>query len=250
MEAAIGIRPTELPITAERVLALLDQRAREDADEGRASMKLQHETEVGASPDDVWEFLQDTRAVVACLPGAELVDELGDDRYQGVLRVAVGPLKMNYAGDVSVVERDADARRIVLDATGRDKRGSGAVQAHVQLQVAQADGGSRIDVVSDVDLSGRIASLGRGVRDVSHRMFVEFAGQLGDRVEHPEHQPGAAPEPTPTGGTRERVAVTETATRAAGSTPAARTSTEAGEIKVLRSCGRSPGSGSPTSSTG
>ncbi|MEV6229959.1 molybdopterin cofactor-binding domain-containing protein [Saccharopolyspora shandongensis] len=34
VEDAIGIRPTELPITAERVMALLDQRARTDAERG------------------------------------------------------------------------------------------------------------------------------------------------------------------------------------------------------------------------
>ena len=149
-------------------------------------MKLQLQTEVAASPKDVWEFLQDTRAVVQCVPGAELVDELGDDRYQGVMRLAVGPLKMNYAGDVSVVERNAGDRRIVLDATGRDKRGSGTAQASVQLHVSPADHGARIDVVADLELTGRIASLGRGVRDVSNRMFVQFAEQLGDRLVSPD----------------------------------------------------------------
>lgn len=193
-------------------------------------MKLQHQTQVGASPDAVWEFLQDTRAVVHCLPGAELVEELGDDRYQGALRVAVGPLKMNYAGDVSVVERDAGSHRIVLDAAGRDKRGSGAIQAHLQLQVAPAEGGSRIDVVSDVDLSGRIASLGRGVRDVSNRMFVDFAGQLGDRVEHPGT---SASKPAQAAPTTARVAATGTASRAAGPSPAVRTTTETNEIKLM-----------------
>lgn len=147
-------------------------------------MKLEHQTEVAATPENVWAFLQDTRAVVQCLPGAELVEELDDDQYRGILHVAIGPLKMNYAGDVSVVQRDAGERQIVLDATGRDKRGSGAVQAHVRLRVSPTDQGARIDVISDLDLTGRIASLGRGVRDVSNRMFVQFAGQLGDRVEN------------------------------------------------------------------
>lgn len=149
-------------------------------------MKLQLQTEVAASPEDVWEFLQDTRAVVQCVPGAELVEELGDDRYQGVLRLAIGPLKMNYAGDVSVVERNVGDRRIVLDAAGRDKRGSGTAHASVQLEVSPADHGARIDVVSDLELTGRIASLGRGVRDVSNRMFAQFAEQLGDRLVSPE----------------------------------------------------------------
>lgn len=157
-------------------------------------MKLQLQTEVAATPEDVWDFLQDTRAVVQCVPGAELVEELGDDRYQGVLRLAIGPLKMNYAGDVSVVERNASDRRIVLDAAGRDKRGSGTAQASVQLQVSPADHGARIDVVADLALTGRIASLGRGVRDISNRMFVQFAEQLGDRLVSPD---GAAAQGAP-----------------------------------------------------
>lgn len=148
-------------------------------------MKLQHNTEVNASPEDVWTFLQDTRAVVGCMPGAELIDELGDDHYEGLMRVAIGPLKMNYAGKASVVERNSDLHRMVIDASGRDKRGSGAVTAHVRLQVEAAESGSRIDVVTDVDLSGRIASLGRGIRDVSNGMFVQFADELGSRIENP-----------------------------------------------------------------
>lgn len=160
-------------------------------------MKLQHRTEVGAKPEDVWAFLQDTPAVVQCMPGAELVDELGDDRYEGMLRVGIGPLKMNYAGKASVVERNAEAHRIVLDASGRDGRGSGSVQAHVQLQVIPADSGSRIEVVSDIDLTGRIASLGRGIRDVSNQMFVEFAHQLGSRIEHPGQSIQAPTAPRP-----------------------------------------------------
>ena len=148
-------------------------------------MRLQHQTEVDASPDHVWEFLQDTAAVVECMPGAELVDDLGDDSYEGVLRVAIGPLKMNYAGRASVLERDESSRRIVLDATGRDKRGSGSVVAHVAMQIEPVDTGTRIDVISDIDLTGRIASLGRGIRDVSNQMFTAFADELTARIEQP-----------------------------------------------------------------
>lgn len=191
-------------------------------------MKLQHQTEVGAKPEDVWAFLQDTPAVVQCMPGAELVDELGDDRYEGVLHVAIGPLKMNYVGKASVVERNAEEHRIVLDASGRDKRGSGSVQAHVKLQVAPADSGSRIDVVSDIDLTGRIASLGRGIRDVSNQMFVEFADQLGNTIEGPAAAARTAPRST---FGQESAAATATMTAPA---PTQRPSGQGtSEIKVL-----------------
>ena len=150
-------------------------------------MKLQHQTEVGAKPDDVWAFLQDTRAVVQCMPGAELVDELGDDQYEGLLRVAIGPLKMNYAGKASVVERNTEAHRMVIDASGRDKRGSGAVTG---ARTAPG-GGRRYRVAGSTSSPTSIspaASLrwGEGIRDVSNGMFVEFADELGSRIENPD----------------------------------------------------------------
>jgi carbon monoxide dehydrogenase subunit G len=194
-------------------------------------MKLQHQTEVNATPEDVWAFLQDTRAVVGCMPGAELVDELGDDRYEGLMRVAIGPLKMNYAGKASVVERNSDLHRMVIDASGRDKRGSGAVTAHVQLQVAPVDSGSQIDVVTDVDLSGRIASLGRGIRDVSNGMFVEFADQLGSRIENPNQ---ASPVSVGATSARTRETVSATAIPTFGATQPLRAASEnKSEIKVM-----------------
>lgn len=199
-------------------------------------MKLQHQTEVSATPQDVWDFLQDTRAVVQCLPGAELVEELVDDRYRGILRVAIGPLKMNYAGDVSVLQRNAEDREIVLDATGRDKRGSGAVRAHVRLQVAGTERGALIVIMSDLELTGRIASLGRGVRDVSNRMFVQFAAQLANLVENPAGvvvgagtaQEDAAAAGAPTSGVVSDAALLSQDRPVRPASPAS-----SGEIKVL-----------------
>jgi carbon monoxide dehydrogenase subunit G len=198
-------------------------------------MKLQHQTEVRSSPEHVWDFLQDTSAVVECMPGAELVDDLGDDSYEGVLRVAIGPLKMNYAGRASVVERDESSRRIVLNASGRDKRGSGSVAAHVALQIEPVDTGSRIDVISDIDLTGRIASLGRGIRDVSNQMFTAFADELTDRIEQPGQTAAPAAGVTASNGQRHVAAARTTSEQETPSAPRQRAAGTAGgsEIKVL-----------------
>jgi carbon monoxide dehydrogenase subunit G len=146
-------------------------------------MKLHHTTKVQAGPDEVWRFLQDTRAVAACLPGAELTDELDGDRYDGVLRIAVGPLKMNYSGRVDVLRRDAAARELEIAAAGRDRRGGGSVRAGLTVGVADAgDGTSRLESVTDLQLTGRIAALGRGVQDVSGTIFDDFTRRLAERV--------------------------------------------------------------------
>ncbi|WP_426243330.1 SRPBCC family protein [Nocardioides sp. LHG3406-4] len=200
-------------------------------------MKLQHSTQVQAPPDQVWTFLQDTRAVVACLPGAELTDDKGDDQYGGVLRVSIGPLKLNYNGQVDVTRRDADARCLELSAAARDRRGGGSVRADVRVSVTGAgDGASTLESTTDLQLTGRIAALGRGVQDVSNTMFADFSRRLAERVTGSEEEPapgsGAAASEAPdvndlSDASRPRVA----AGQAAGER---RAPVAGGEIKMSR----------------
>jgi carbon monoxide dehydrogenase subunit G len=178
-------------------------------------MKLHHSTRVQAPPEKVWQFLQDTKAVVACLPGAELTEEMGEDQYGGALHVAIGPLKLNYNGRVDVVRRDADSRQLELAASARDRRGGGSVRADVRVDVADAgDGGSQLESITDLQLTGRVAALGRGVQDVSNTMLTDFSRRLAERVTGPH-------EVTPTEGTE--AATRTVAAAGSGTGPEART---------------------------
>lgn len=192
-------------------------------------MKLHHSTRVEARPDEVWEFLQDTRSVVACLPGAELTDELGDDKYAGALHVGIGPLRLNYNGQVDVTSRDPAARTLQLAASGRDRRGSGSVRADVRVEVADDGDASRLEATTDLNLTGRIAALGRGVQDVSQQMFQDFAGQLAIRVANPE--PVAEPVGRAAGSAGEKPAPAATAR---GQRTAAAPAAATNEVKLTR----------------
>ncbi|MDN5892388.1 MAG: SRPBCC family protein [Nocardioides sp.] len=145
-------------------------------------MRLDHSVSVPAKVQDVWRFLEDTHAVVACMPGAELTEELDRDNFKGQVRISIGPLAMNYNGDVTVVERDGTNHQMRIDAAGKDRRGSGTARAAINLTLEPAGEATKLSVVTDVQLTGRIASLGRGVRDVSNKLFSEFADELATQV--------------------------------------------------------------------
>lgn len=135
--------------------------------------------QVAAEPAAVWAVLDDPQRLASCLPGAELTEELGSDRYAGRARVALGPVRLTFAGTAEVTERDADAHRLRVLAQGRD-RGGGSVQAAMRLGVVPIDsGGSRLTAQADVYLSGRIAQFGRALAgDVSRHLFAGFATAL------------------------------------------------------------------------
>lgn len=184
-------------------------------------MRLQHQVQVPAGIDDVWKFLDDIHAVAACMPGAELTETVGDDTYRGQVKLSIGPLAMNYAGEVRIVERDDASHTMRVDASGRERRGSGTARATIELTLTPDGSSTALEVISDVALTGRVASLGRGVRDVSNKLFAEFAERLAARL-------GADPVRTPTAVQRPAGVRTGSQADVARDVPAARNSSLSG----------------------
>lgn len=163
-------------------------------------MKLNHSVRVPARIEDVWKFLDNTHAVAECLPGAELTETIDRDNYRGQVKISIGPLTMNYSGDVTVVDRNDAEHTMELNASGRDRRGSGTARASVRLTLESDGDETQMTVISDLQLTGRIASLGRGVQDVSNKLFAEFADNLvaeltGTRAPAQPSQPQRAAQP-------------------------------------------------------
>ena len=46
-------------------------------------MQITSEFDVAQPPDAVWEFFNDIPMVAACLPGADISEQVDDDHYKG-----------------------------------------------------------------------------------------------------------------------------------------------------------------------
>ena len=93
-------------------------------------MKLTNEFTVSAPAERAWEVLTDLEQVVPLMPGAQLVGQEGDD-YLGKVKVKVGPVTSEFSGKAHFVERDDEAHRAVVEARGREARGTGNAAATV-----------------------------------------------------------------------------------------------------------------------
>ena len=126
--------------------------------------------------DAVWAVLADMDRLAACLPGAEMTEDLGGDRYRGRAVVALGPVSLRFEGLAHVVEHDPAARRMRVLARGADRGGS-STQAVIRLAAdANGEGGTTLTARAGVHLAGRVAQFGRALAgDVSRRLFEQFA---------------------------------------------------------------------------
>jgi carbon monoxide dehydrogenase subunit G len=146
-------------------------------------MLIRSDFEVTEPPDKVWKFFDDIPQVAACLPGAELTDDLGDDKYLGKVSIRVGPVKMQFAGTAEIKERDEATKRIVVDAAGADEKGRGQAAMSVTANVVTTARGARVEVAQNIELSGAAAQYGRGmISDVTAVLMRDFATNMQTRI--------------------------------------------------------------------
>lgn len=149
-------------------------------------MDLNHSFTVPASVEETWRTFEDIESVAGCFPGAVVTGVSGDD-FTGTCKVKLGPIAMVYSGTGTFVEKDEAARRFVIDAKGKDKRGNGTAGALVTATLSEESPSStKVDVVTDLAITGRPAQFGRGViEDISNKLLQQFVTCLQDKVGAP-----------------------------------------------------------------
>src|SRR5437667_12830079 len=120
------------------------------------------------------------------------------------MAVKLGPISLSFRTDVRREEADEAARRAKLSAKAREARGKGNATATIESSLAPQDGGTRIDIVTELQLSGPVAQYGRGlVQDVSSQLVTQFAECLKRQlVEAEDAQAAVEAASKPIGGLR------------------------------------------------
>lgn len=145
-------------------------------------MELEHLFTVPASVEETWAAFNDPEVVAPCFPGATLISVDGDT-FTGSAKIKLGPIALQYNGTGTYVERDEQARRAVIEAMGKDKRGNGTANATVTAQLTPEGDGTAVHVTTDLAVTGKPAQFGRGVmQDVSDKLLLQFVACLQTRL--------------------------------------------------------------------
>lgn len=158
-------------------------------------MELTNEFTVAAPIEEAWALLLDIERLGPCMPGAEVTSFDGEE-FTGTVKVKLGPVNQTYGGKGRFVSRDADTHTVVVEASGKDKRGSGTAKATVTGSLHPAEGGTRVHVVTDLHITGPAAQFGRGmIADVAGKLTGQFAACLADELSKSAPAPVAPAEP-------------------------------------------------------
>src|SRR3984957_7947309 len=112
-------------------------------------MLIKNDFEVAEPVDKVWQFFDNIPQVAACLPGAELTENLGDERYKGRVSVRMGPVRLQFAGTADIAERDEAAKRVVVNAAGAEEKGRGQASMVATATLSRPGRGPRVGGTQD-----------------------------------------------------------------------------------------------------
>jgi carbon monoxide dehydrogenase subunit G len=147
-------------------------------------MKIETDFTVPLPPEQAYRFLLDLDEVAPCVPGGELGPSGEDGSRRAKVTVRLGPMRLVYDGTLWVAEEDEVERRAVLRARAAETGAQGSLNAAMTMHVTPNGEGSNVAVVTELQLSGRAARIGRGiVDDVARRLVAEMASCLERRLD-------------------------------------------------------------------
>ncbi|MFY7066620.1 SRPBCC domain-containing protein [Nocardiopsis changdeensis] len=154
-------------------------------------MRINNEFVVHAPVERSWELLTDVESLVPCVPGVRLVGTDGDT-HLAEARIKVGPAVVACHGTARLVEKDEGARRIVVEATGRSRRGEGTGSALITAGLRERGEDTVVSVTTDLELAG-------GLTRWTEPVLTEVAGGLMERCARrlDERAPGSGTDAAP-----------------------------------------------------
>jgi uncharacterized protein len=158
-------------------------------------VRLENSFEVAAPPEQAWALLIDVPRIIPCMPGAKLDETVDEANWKATMAVKLGPISLSFKTDVKREEADEAARHAKLSAKAREARGRGNASATIESSLTPQDGGTRVDIVTDLQLTGAVAQYGRGLaQDVSSQLVTQFADCLRAQIAASPQEAAAAVE--------------------------------------------------------
>lgn len=140
-------------------------------------VKLDKQYPLDVDAQRAWTLLSDLKATAACMPGAEITEQLSDTSYKGGVKVKVGPATAQFGGTVDVLEKVDTERKVVMRGKGADKGGSSASMDLTAVITPSADNPAHcvLNGSAAVIVNGKFAQFGgRMMVQVSEMILGQF----------------------------------------------------------------------------
>ena len=147
-------------------------------------VELDKTFKIAAPASAAWQFLQQIEAVAACMPGAEITEQIDAHNYRGKVKSRIGPATMAFDGAIEIKGIDPEKRELRLRGSGQDTKGTSSASMDLTAWVVDgAEAGCELKGQAEVSVNGKVASLGgRMMNQVADQILNQFGKNFADNV--------------------------------------------------------------------
>ena len=133
-------------------------------------MHFEGTVQINAPRDKVWAFLIDPNQVGSCGPGVESIDVIDDTHFKAAAKVGVGFISARFNVNMELVDLEAPDK---ANIKAHGQAPGSAVDATATMNLSDGEGGgTQMDWVADVNISGTLASVGaRLIEGTANKMI-------------------------------------------------------------------------------
>jgi carbon monoxide dehydrogenase subunit G len=148
-------------------------------------MHFEGSVPIKASRDKVWAFVIDPDQVGQCGPGVESIEVIDDSHFKATAKVGIGFISARFVVNMEFAELDAPDKAIIK---AHGQAPGSAVDANASMNLSDdGSGGTVMDWVADVNLSGTLASVGARLIDgTANKMIGQTFDCMKTKLETPE----------------------------------------------------------------
>ena len=118
----------------------------------------------------VWDTFLDPEVLAGVLPGCEKLELVGENEYEGALKIKIGPVQGQFMGRVKLEDiQPPDAYTMQVDGRGAP----GFVKATGHLKLQPSGDQTVVTYEGDAQVGGRLASVGQRLVESSAKAIIK-----------------------------------------------------------------------------
>ena len=144
-------------------------------------MQLKGTHTLPAARGQLWNHLMDPEFLARVTPGVTRLERTGDDTYEAIADIKMGPVKGSFSGDLAIKDKQ-EPGSFVLEVSQKSKIGN--VSATIDLALEPADENSTVMTFNGkAKLSGLLARMGQRVLSgVANTLTKQFFAALEEEL--------------------------------------------------------------------
>ena len=136
---------------------------------------------IPASPEVVWNGLNDPVVLKACIPGCEQIEKTSPTDFVATATLKIGPVRATFKGKVSLSELDPPSR-CVLSGEGQGGM-AGFAKGNAEVRLERTESGTILTYTARATVGGKLAQIGQRLIDGAAKQIADdFFGRFVSQV--------------------------------------------------------------------